>query len=260
MNPEPRTTRPDIADPFDVSIVTWQRQKALVPTEWASGTYRLDQAPHGDVFVRNTNYLRSTKSYDFVPAEYSRLRDECSWWVWSIWADGSRKIDPAMLTWWGRAITALAATRAPFVGPAGDVSVTEFDPALVIREALREFHARKGRYPSPGNLRNLESAAQSIHAYVSVRCTDTPWWGARHVEHAPGHPHPSPRPRTPRRPHHQPRRDRTGMATRRSALLAVASTHPRPVHVDDGVHPRHQCRHPLRAVLPTTRHHPPGRR
>lgn len=177
MNPAPHTIRPTIAtDASDMPDVTWQRQKAVVPAEWASGSYRLDQAPFNKVFVRNTNYLRSQKSYEFVPAEYARLRDECAWWLWSIWADGSRKIDPAMLAWWGRTITTLADARCAFHATIADVSVTDFDPALVIREAMREFHTRNGHYPSPGNLRNLESAAHSIHAYVSVRCTDTPWW------------------------------------------------------------------------------------
>lgn len=156
--------------------LTWAKQWQQVPNEWASGSYRLDQAPFTEVFVRNTNYLRSQKLYDFVPPEYTRLRDECAWWVWTIWTDGSRKVDPAMLTWWGRAITTLADRRAHFAGPAADASVTDFDPTLIIREALREFHTRNDRYPSPGNTRNLESIAHAIHAYVSVRCTDTPWW------------------------------------------------------------------------------------
>lgn len=156
---------------------TWDQQRASVPEEWATGAYRLDKAPYREVFVRNTNYLRSTKDYEFVPTQYRRLRDECSWWLWTIWADGSRKIDPAMLTWWGRAITSLADKRAPFTATSCDeVSVGEFEPALIIREALCEFYRRNNRYPSPGNTRNLESAADSIYDYVTVRCTDTPWW------------------------------------------------------------------------------------
>lgn len=174
MNPPPPRT--SSLAPSWVAPETWQRQFSRVPTEWATGSYRLDQPPHSEVFVRNTNYLRSSKAYEFVPGEYPHLREECAWWLWSIWSDGSRKIDPAMLTWWGRAITALADARSTFHGTGADASVIDFQPALVVREAMREFHARNGRYPSPGNTRNLQSAAHSIYDYVSVRCADTPWW------------------------------------------------------------------------------------
>lgn len=164
-------SRGDRADEF-----TWAHQWSRVPKPWRNGFYRLDTAPHNEVFVRNANYLRSEKHYEFVPAENSRLRNECAWWLWSIWADGSRKIDPAMLAWWGRSITALAQARASFATSGVEVSTADFEPALVVREALRAFEKRNGRYPSPGNTRNLESAAHSIHDHVTVRCSDTPWW------------------------------------------------------------------------------------
>lgn len=155
----------------------WDQQWERVPDLWRDGTYRLDAAPFNEVFVRNTNYLRSTKNYDFIPPEYALIRQETAWWLWTIWAEGTRKIDPAMLTWWGRAITTLADARAAFTDtPISDVSAADFDPTLIIREALREFHERNGKYPSPGNTRNVESAAHSIHAHVSVRCSTTPWW------------------------------------------------------------------------------------
>lgn len=154
----------------------WTMQWKCVPPKWARGSYRLDQSPFRDVFVRNTNYLRSKKNYEFVSPAYARIRDECSWWLWSIWADGSRKVDPAMLTWWGRAITAMADQRVTFAGGVTNLSVADFNPKLVVREALHEFWSRNGRYPSTGNTRNLESVAHSIFEHVNARCTDAPWW------------------------------------------------------------------------------------
>ena len=180
----------------------WEQQWARVPHEWRTGDYRLDQAPTNEVFVRNTNYLRSTKTYDFIPHTHQRIRDEAAWWVWTIWDEGTKKIDPAMLTWWGRAITTLASQRAHLTrqDPAS-MSVTEFNPTIVIREALREFHERNTRYPSPGNMKNLESAAHSIYQHVSVRCTGLPWWAHDTWDMRLD-------PRIPRRPN-EPHRDRT---------------------------------------------------
>lgn len=154
---------------------TWQATWSTVPDDWAEGVYRLDLSPHSEVFVRNAMYLRSTSAYDFRPSA-ERLGQELAWWVWTVWAEGTRKIDPAMLRWWQRAIDSLAggATR---IG-AREMSVADFDPALVTREGLRLFEARNSRLPSPGNIRNLESVAHSIHEHVSIRCSDQPWWAS----------------------------------------------------------------------------------
>lgn len=157
------------------SSSAWQALWAGVPEEWAEGVYRLDQAPHNEVFVRNTMYLRSTSAHDFKPSA-TRMGQELTWWVYTVWAEGTRKIDPAMLRWWQRAIDSLASgvTR---IG-SREVSVADFDPALVIREGLRLFEARNGRLPSPGNIRNLDSVAISIHQHVSIRASDQPWWAS----------------------------------------------------------------------------------
>lgn len=152
---------------------TWQVLWATVPDEWTQGVYRLDQAPHNEVFVRNTMYLRSTSPHDFKPSS-TRMGQELTWWIWTVWAEGTRKIDPAMLRWWQRAIDTLAGgvTR---IG-AREISVADFDPELVTREGLRLFEARNGRLPSPGNIRNLNSVSHSIHQHVSIRASDQPWW------------------------------------------------------------------------------------
>lgn len=157
------------------SETTWQTIWATVPDEWSEGVYRLDQVPHNEVFVRNTKYLRSTKAQDFKP-RHARMGQELSWWVWTVWAEGTRKIDPAMLRWWQRAIDSLA-TGLIRIGPR-EASVADFDPGLVTREGLRLFEARNGRLPSPGNIRNLDSVATSIHEHVSIRCSDQPWWAS----------------------------------------------------------------------------------
>lgn len=152
---------------------TWQELWATVPDEWTEGVYRLDQAPHNEVFVRNAMYLRSTSPHDFKPSS-TRMGQELTWWIWTVWAEGTRKIDPAILRWWQRAVDTLAGgvTR---IG-AREISVADFDPELVTREGLRLFEARNGRLPSPGNIRNLNSVSHSIHQHVSIRASDKPWW------------------------------------------------------------------------------------
>lgn len=104
------------------------------------------------------------------------MSQELAWWVWTVWAEGTRKIDPAMLRWWQRAIDSLAAGLIR-IGPR-EASVADFDPSIVTREALRLFEARNSRLPSPGNIRNLGSVAHSIHEHVSIRCSNEPWWSS----------------------------------------------------------------------------------
>ena len=155
---------------------SWDAAWACVPEPWRDGVYRLDEAPWSEVFVRNTNYLRSAKEYDFRPAGAHLAGQQVAWWVWTVWAEGTRKIDPAMLAWWQRAVASLSRQGSRFRGNPAGVSIADLAPADVIGEALRQFHARHGRRPSPGNLRNLESVAYSIHEHVSIRCSPQPWW------------------------------------------------------------------------------------
>lgn len=170
-------TQPNRTTPHsdDAPAFTWTYQWARVPEPWREGTFHLNGHAR-DVFALTTQHKMGDKPYEFIAATYSRSRHECSWWLWSIWADGSRKINPSMLTWWGRAIMALIDQRATFGPHPADVSVAEFTPALVVREALTQFNMRRGRYPSSPNVRDLETIAHSIHEHVHVRCTDAPWW------------------------------------------------------------------------------------
>lgn len=157
------------------SDATWWVIWKTVPEEWAEGVYRLDQPPHNEVFVRNTMYLRSTTTYDFKP-NHPRMGQELAWWIWTVWAEGTRKVDPAMLRWWQRAVDSLATGELRI--RTRQASVADFDPRIVTREALRLFEARNSRLPSPGNIRNLDSVAHSIHEHVSIRCSDQPWWAS----------------------------------------------------------------------------------
>lgn len=156
---------------------TWRHQWQQVPEQWRSGEYRLDAEPYTHVFSRNANYLRSDKTYFFVPLAYERARQECAWWVWTVYDDGSRKIEPSMLAWWGRALASLADDRHALTGQAvADMSVADFAPNVVLDRAIAAFRAKNGRAPSVGNLRNLESVTRSINTYVTVRCVDREWW------------------------------------------------------------------------------------
>lgn len=120
----------------------WDAIWATVPEPWRTGLVRLDAEPFTEVFVRNTNYLRSVKEYNFQPANL-RMAQELLWWLWTIWREGTRKIDPAMLRWWQRAVDTLTTqTRAR--------SIADLQPAMVVREALRQFEKRNGRIPHRG--------------------------------------------------------------------------------------------------------------
>lgn len=198
MNPSTRRTRGPARSVTAATELTWQRQWDQVPQPWRSGQVRLDLEPFNEVFVRNTNYLRSVKEYTFAPGASVRAGQEVSWWLWSIWTDGSRKIDPAMLAWWSRAVDRLAVTRGVF--NSADCSVADFDPALVVREAIIAFRERNQRDPSPGNVRNLRSCASSIYQHITIRCTDQPWWTHQVWDLRLD-------PRIPRRPH-EPHADR----------------------------------------------------
>ncbi|YAL82473.1 tyrosine-type recombinase/integrase [Dermacoccaceae bacterium W4C1] len=190
MNARGRSAR--TANPDEHSNPSWEAAWTAVPAPWRTGVYRLDQEPWASAFVRNANYLRSAKAYDFKPVGSARLGQEVSWWVWTIWSEGTRKVDPAMLAWWQRAISTLVSQQTRF--KRRDASAADFAPEVVIREALRQFQRKNGRNPSPGNIRNLESVAYSIHEHVTIRCSAEPWWS--HDTWSLGLD-----PRIPRRPH-----------------------------------------------------------
>jgi len=165
---------PAITNPASQVRSAWQRQADRVPPEWADPAYVIDTAPYRELFTQNANY-QPGRAFDFGPTGHDRMRAETAWWLWTCWREGLRKVEPSMLRWWSDSLAALAAARAPFAGGT-PASVADFEPALVVREALRAFTERNGRTPSPGNLRNLTSIAEHAHAYISVRGSDQPWW------------------------------------------------------------------------------------
>lgn len=161
----------DMAAPIDV----WAKQWAAVPDHWRAPIYRLDGAPHREVFTRNPKYNDSERWMDFTPTGSPRLADELAWWVHTCWLEGHRKIEPSMLRWWSAAVGSLAATRLGLTGRVID-TITDLTPAAVVREGVRLFQSRNNRFPSAGNRRNLEGTAEHIHMLVNARCTNLPWW------------------------------------------------------------------------------------
>lgn len=156
------------ADPWPA---VWER----VPAPWRGGAYAIDCAPFDAVFVQNARYQQG-RIFDFRPEGPPRLGQETAWWIWTCHAEGLRKIEPSMLRWWSTAIGSMATTRVGLTG-SGRVSIADFAPRLVAREAVRLFAERHGRPPSPNNLRNLISVADHAHLLVSVRASNRPWWG-----------------------------------------------------------------------------------
>jgi hypothetical protein len=149
----------------------WAREWVGVPAGWRRPRYRLDTAPANQVFTRNTHYLRSSRHYDFTPAGPARLGQELAWWIHTCWAEGHRKIEPSMLAWWRRAVETLH-RQHPIR------SLTDLDPAQVVRQAILLFEKRNQRLPSPGNQRNLASVAEHLHLMLTARTGNRPWWAS----------------------------------------------------------------------------------
>lgn len=151
----------------------WERAWAQVPPAWTAPRYAIDQAPANAVFTQNANYPAGYL-FDFAPDGPPRIAQETAWWVYTCWHEGLRKIEPSMLRWWQNAVSSIIlGRRAHGQEPQ---SLTDVDPAQVVRTALLLFHQKNGRLPSTGNTRNLTSIAEHIHLYLTSRTTDTPWW------------------------------------------------------------------------------------
>ncbi|QRZ61720.1 hypothetical protein [Rothia sp. ZJ932] len=82
-----------------VSNRSWGAAWEKVPADWQQPVYRLDQEPNNRVFVRNSNYLYSNKTYDYRTG-YSLADRELAWYIYTIWVEGTLKVDPAMLRWY----------------------------------------------------------------------------------------------------------------------------------------------------------------
>lgn len=153
---------------------SWDEQWARVPDEWRTLVYRIDA--HTDVFVHNARYLNNPDGHDFTPeAVPEQMRRELAWWVWLCGTDGIRKFEPSLLKWCGQALTdaTVEYTRNHGRPP---VSVTDLTPNDLLRCAFIGFEQRNSRLPSYSSRRNITHLIQQFHLYVSVRCTDAPWW------------------------------------------------------------------------------------
>jgi integrase len=180
---------------------SWHAQWAAVPDDWRRPVYRIDTYPANAVFLQNRYYTRAHRGldeHDFTPVGAPpRFAQELAWWVWLCRHEGLRKIEPAVLKWASQALAAAAEEHRTTHGRS-PASVTELTPATVIRQAVLGFERRNARLPSPGTRRNITGLLEHLHLYLSVRCTDTPWWAhdtwdlradprIPQREHEPGH-------------------------------------------------------------------------
>ena len=157
-----------------VAGLTWDEQWARVPTQWRQLHYRIDEAPQ--VFIHNARYLNDPAGHDFTPAAVPRrICDELAWWVWLCGDEGVRKFEPSLLKWCGQALTDAVADYQREHGRA-PASVTDLSAQDLLRCALVGFERRNGRLPGTTSRRNIIHLIERFHLYVSVRCTDVPWW------------------------------------------------------------------------------------
>lgn len=158
---------------------SWRAQWAAVPEDWRRPVYRIDTAPANTIFLQNRYYTRTHRGldeHDFTPAGAPpRFAQELAWWVWLCRHEGLRKIEPSLLTWAGHALAAAAEEHRTTHGRS-PASITDLTPAALTRQAVLGFERRNGRLPSPGTRRNITGLLEHLHLYLSVRCTDTPWW------------------------------------------------------------------------------------
>lgn len=155
------------------------------------------------MFLRNQFYLRGNRAgvaHDFTPQAPARFADEIAWWVWLCWDQQLRKIEPSLLAWLVRTLPAAIAEHTTRTGRP-PVGISDLDPTELLRQAVLTFQRRNRRLPSPGSRRNIRHLIEHLHLWISVRCTETPWWVHDIWDLAAD-------PRIPRR-EHEPRHDTT---------------------------------------------------
>ena len=160
------------------ALGSWATQWAQVPEAWRRPVYAIYSAPFDQVFLRNQFYLqahRAGAAHDFTPDAPTRFGDEIAWWVWVCWDQQLRKIEPSLLAWLTRTLPAAIAEHRARTGRA-PASIADLDPNAVLRQAVLTFQRRNMRLPSAGSRRNIRHVIEHLHLWVSVRCTDTPWW------------------------------------------------------------------------------------
>lgn len=162
--------------PEVVDSAAWAAQWALVPPQWRTLRYRIDVEPARDVFIQNPRYSRSAAGHDFTPHDVpARLCDELAWWMWLCAAEGLRKIEPSQLKWMGQALTDTVAAYRTVQGR-DPVSIAELSVDDLVKAAVVGFERRNGRLPSFHPRRQSRYLLEQVHLYVTVRCTDAPWW------------------------------------------------------------------------------------
>lgn len=151
----------------------WERRWNQVPEGWRTGTYVIDKAPYNEVFTYNSNYVPG-RSFDFRPSGPARLGQEMSWWIYTCWSQGIRKVEPSMLRWWDKAVSSLTIKRSRLGHTIS--SLLDFAPEEIIQEASTLFYSQNKRLPSNNNKANLVSVTNHMHLFLSARTTDTNWW------------------------------------------------------------------------------------
>lgn len=150
------------------------------PRPVAPAVYRIDTAPANTVFLANQFYLRAKNragaEQDFTPpGAPPRFADELAWFVWVCATEGARKIEPSLLRWCCAAVGS-AATEYHQRQHRAPTSITDLTADVILRHAVLRFERRNQRLPSPGTRRNISGLINHLHLYLSVRCTDIPWW------------------------------------------------------------------------------------
>uniref|UniRef100_UPI003F58386D tyrosine-type recombinase/integrase n=1 Tax=Mycolicibacterium neoaurum TaxID=1795 RepID=UPI003F58386D len=154
----------------------WALQREQVPQQWRTLVYQLHAAPANTVFQPNPRYRPTPDGHDFTPhAVPQRFCDEIAWWVWTCWHADIRKIEPSYLRWTSRAVS-VAAAEYQRQHRRDPVSIAELSAHDIVRAGVVEFERRNHRLPAPGFRYNITNFIEHLHPYVSVRCTDTPWW------------------------------------------------------------------------------------
>lgn len=173
--PSPEPPRPAAAL-VPIAGVTWEQQWARVPQRWRTLHYNVNLEPEKSVFLHNRWYQQYEEGFDFTPAGVpQRMCDELSWWVWLCWAEDLRKIEPSLLRWLGQALAACITDYRRTHGH-DPVSITDLSAAAIMRAAVRGFQRRNNRLPSSNTRRHISHLIEDLHLYLSVRCTDKPWW------------------------------------------------------------------------------------
>lgn len=151
------------------------REWARVPEAWRTLIIRVD-AREDLVALFVQNYRFRGRTIDFTPTGVpERIVQEVMWWLWLCGREGIRKIEPSTLKWCSRTLTTAVAGFRRDHGRDPD-SITDMEVGALLRVALKGFEQRNGRLPSTYSRRNITYLVESMHLYLSVRCTDKSWW------------------------------------------------------------------------------------